>query len=396
MDSRWQRRLEDRLVDLGARSLRRSLPPRAASHSIDLRTNDYLALRDHARIREAAARAACEHPAGAGASRLITPPAPPVEQLERRFTRFKSPHRAARSLLLPTGYTANLALLTALPEPGDLILADKLCHASIIDGARLATTIHSGLTFRTFPHLDLDRAGELARRAAASNPDSTCYLVTDSVFSMDGDCADLPALAALRDELAGAFNGGACLITDEAHATGVLGDTGAGLDEAAGHAADVTVSTASKALGCLGGIITGPPVAIDAVVNLARPFIYTTGVPAAQTAAIDAALDVLRDEPERRARLHGLVRACRDALAAKGWDVPDEGAPPTPILPLVVGDEERALALSRDLAARGILAPAIRPPTVKPGSARLRLSLHAGLADQDLSRVLDAIPNRRD
>lgn len=217
--------------------------------------------------------------------------------------------------------------------------------------------------------------------------------MTDSVFSMDGDVADLPALVTLAREH------DACLIVDEAHGTGVLGPSGAGVAEHQGVAKAVaqqglTITTGSKALGGLGGVITGPRAAIDAVVNVARPLIYSTGVPAPQVAALGAALDVIRDEPERRRRLHTLIQTVRERVEAMGWPLPPSQSP-TPIVPLVAGAERDALQLAKHLEQRGIGAIAIRPPTVAPGSARVRLALRCDLTDADVDQLLDALADWR-
>jgi len=310
------------------------------------------------------------------------------ERVERRFAAFKG---AEDARLLPTGFHANLSALGALVAPGDLLLLDKRCHASLIDAATLACARGvgaRGAAFRTFPHADLDRAEELANRWLDRAGEGTLWLVAESVYSMDGDPADLPALGALRDRVAARAPGGAALLIDEAHATGALGPGGAGLDAAYGHVADVVVSTASKALGGLGGVITGPIAAIAAIDHFARAFIYTTGAAPPLVGALDAALDVLRDEPERRERLSGLIKRVRAALRAQGWDVAPGDEHPTPIIPLPCGREEEACALSERLGAAGLHAPAIRPPTVPPGASRVRLSLSAAHTDDQIDHLL--------
>ncbi len=342
---------------------------------INLAGNDYLALATHPHLAHAVADAAARLGTGAGASRLVTGHLAAHHQFESRFAAFK---HAQAALLLPTGYMANLAVLTALAAPGDLICLDKLNHASLIDAAQA-----SGAEVRVYPHLNLDKLARLLERSRAAGSRRR-FIVTDSVFSMDGDTADLPALCDLRDEY------DAILIIDEAHATGVLGPTGAGLAEEQGvaHKIDITVSTASKALGSLGGLVTAPQIVIDTLVNHARSFIYTTAVPPTQIAAIDAALDVLTAEPERRVRLRILSSSLRTQLQQKGWQVPD-GA--TPIIPLIVGDPASALRLADRLEDAGFLIPAIRPPTVAPGSARLRITLRCDLLDEDLARLVETL-----
>jgi len=277
------------------------------------------------------------------------------------------------------GTRISLAAMRALAGRGDRIVVDKLCHASLIDGARA-----SRAELRVYPHLNLAKAKRLLTDGRAGRR----VLVPDSVFSMDGDAADLPAMANLAEQT------GAILVIDEAHATGDLGPRGAGLSELQGlsPANHITVSTASKALGGLGGIVCGPVVLIDYLANVARPFIYSTAVPPGQVAAIDAALDVVRDEPWRRERLAELSRMLRATLAERDWLRPlPASQPATPILPLVFGEASAAVRASQRLWDAGYWVPAIRPPTVAPGSSRLRISLRADLAEQDLKGLLGAL-----
>lgn len=373
LDDRHRRHLlrQRRPVDRSTRLVRRD-----GRELINLAGNDYLALAGHPHLAEATAGSARSLGVGAGASRLVTGDLEIHRALEQRFAAFK---HAEAALLCPTGFTANLAALTALAGEDDLILLDKLNHASLIDAARATAA-----TVRVYPHGHHDKLRRLLDRHADAR---RRFIVTDAVFSMDGDCADLPTLCELRDRYE------AVLMVDEAHGTGVLGETGAGLAEQQGvaEAVDVTVSTASKALGSLGGIVTAPAVVIETLVNAARSFIYTTAVPPTQAAAIDAALDVVRDEPDRRHRLAELSRSLRHGLRERGWPVPDD---PTPIIPIIVGEEAEALERSANLEAAGFLIPAIRPPTVPPGTARLRLSLRCDLLEEDLERLLDALGSR--
>lgn len=375
---------------------------------LNLAGNDYLGLAQHPAVTAAAVEAIQRFGVGSGASRLVTGTHPAHTRLEQRFAAFK---HAPAALLFPTGYTANLAVLTTLARPGDTILQDKLNHASLLDAARF-----SGAAVRTFPHRGYEKLETLLtrlrpggrndtdrqhavhdRRNASSNraapphparaPNTTpprVFIVTDSVFSMDGDLADLPRLVAL------AQRHDAILVVDEAHATGVLGDTGAGLAEMQGVAGqiDLTMSTASKALGSLGGIVTGSRAVIDTLINRARPLIYTTAGPASQPAAIAAALDIVQHEPHRRARLRDLSQTVRAGLRERGWSVTED---PTPIIPLVTGDNAAALALAKRLRDAGVLGVAIRPPTVPPGAARVRLSLRADLDDADTTALFAAV-----
>lgn len=350
---------------------------------LNFASNDYLGLSQHPILIQSAVDATHRHGVGSGASRLVSGTHPLHEEVEHRFAAFK---HAQAALLLPTGYAANLAVLTTLAGPGDLIVMDKLVHASLIDAAKA-----SGAEVRTFPHLKLERAGHLLQRHTTGRR----LLVTDSVFSMDGDCADLPAMCDLADRY------DAALVVDEAHGTGVLGSDGSGLASAQGVAeriyssgiGGVVISTASKALGSLGGLITADRAVIDLIVNKARPFIYSTAVPPAQAAAILAALDVVRDEPKNRIRLAKLSRDLRQALREEGWSI-IETAEPTPIIPLIVGDDQAALKLQAKLFNTGIFAPAIRPPTVAPGHCRVRLTLRSDLNESDLTTLIQAIGSR--
>lgn len=421
---RWLDDLRDDLDRLRGSSLLRSLRVTTPAGArlvrdgvtlVNLAGNDYLGLASHPRLIAAAAEATTKYGTGSGASRLVTGHLPPHADAERAFAAFK---HAEAAVLLPTGYTANLAVLTSLAGPGDLLCLDKLNHASLIDAARA-----SGATVRVYPHLDtakLERllarfrergdageergdgssAGESSREASTKpvRP-PRALIVTDSVFSMDGDTADVLALCDLADRF------DAILVVDEAHGTGVFGDAGAGLCElqAVSSRVDVVVSTASKALGSFGGIVTARRVVIDTIINLARPFIFSTGVPAGQAATITAALDVLREEPWRRERLSAMSREIHRAVIEQGWPIAGVAKsreftpqrPPTPIVPLVVGSPEQAIALSAFLAERGLYAPAIRPPTVAPGASRVRLSLRADLEAADVRRLLDALAEWR-
>lgn len=397
----WIGQLSDELAEREQGGLLRGLESctvrgkwveRGGRRLLNLAGNDYLALTDHSTLKTAAQAAIEEHGTGSGASRLVTGHRLIHERVEKRFATFK---HAEAALLLPTGYMANLAVITTLARPGDLICIDKLNHASIIDAAQA-----SGATVRVFPHLNIDKLARLLERNAAS-PDTPrhssstprSFIITDAIFSMDGDVADLPGLCDLADKH------GATLIVDDAHGTGVLGENGAGLCEAQGVAdrVDIVISTASKALGGLGGVVTGPRLVIEALVNAARSFIYTTAVPPAQAAVIEAALDVVRDEPERRCRLAETAGRIRDTAAESGLlpesllsHEPSQAAT-TPIVPLIVGEPEVALGLSQSMAAAGIHCPAIRPPTVPRGTSRVRLSLRADLDDDDVSLIEETI-----
>ena len=378
---RWLDELHEDLERLDAAFLRRQLVPidrvetgnspmlasgcrieRGGKTLINFASNDYLALSDHPHLKQAASQATMDWGTGSGASRLVTGHLSIHAQVERRFAAFK---HAEAALLCATGYLANLAVLSTLARPGDLICIDKLCHASLIDAAQ-----GSGATVRVFPHLQLGKLERLLegpmRQVQQSEKESSPrkFIVTDSIFSMDGDAADLVALCDLAEKHE------AILIVDEAHATGLLGASGAGLCEAqcVADRVDIVISTASKALGGLGGIITAKQVVIDTLINHARSFIYTTAVPASQAATIAAALDVVRDEPWRRERVLALTASVHDMLRASKFApaFPFTGPPCSPIVPIITGSPAAALALASHLAEQGIHAPAIRPPPWHP------------------------------
>jgi 8-amino-7-oxononanoate synthase len=282
---------------------------------------------------------------------------------------------------------ANLAVLTTFAGEADSVVSDKLNHASLLDAAR-----YSGARHRTFPHRQYCRAADLLARAAPQDKSpstpgaavpSRKFLITDSVFSMDGDLADLPAAAAVAEQT------GALLIIDEAHATGVLGARGAGVAELQGveDRIALSVSTFSKAFGSLGGFVTGPRTAIDYLINHARSFIYTTALPPACAAAALAALRIIERDPARRQRVCRLAEHVRRELTALGFDC---GHSATPIIPVMLGDPEKALRAAAFLREQGLFIPAIRPPTVPPNTARLRLSLMATHTDSHIERLLSA------
>jgi glycine C-acetyltransferase/8-amino-7-oxononanoate synthase len=332
-------------------------------------SNNYLGLATFAPVIDAARSALERFGTGSGASRLVTGSISLHHELEAALAKFKGTEAA---LLFPTGYMANLAALTTFAGPGDLIVSDKLNHASLLDGAKF-----SGAEHRTFPHGNARRAAELLRRHERGRR----FLVTDSVFSMDGDVADLPALAgaAAQEE--------ALFFIDEAHGTGALGDRGAGVSELQNVESriDLTVGTLSKALGSLGGFIAGPRIVIDALINSARSFIYTTALPPACAAAALAALRVAETDVRRRARVLGLADHVRRELRGMGLNC---GNSATPIIPVILGDADRALEAAALLRSRGIYIPAIRPPTVPPNTARLRISLMATHSDGQIEQLV--------
>jgi len=337
-------------------------------------SNDYLSLACDPAIKAAAVEAVNLWGVGAGASRLISGSTSIHRQLEDRLAAFKGTQAA---IVTSTGWMANHAAIAAIAGPEDLILCDKLNHASIIDAARAC-----GARLRTYAHADVDRLAVLLARHRSRH--RRCLIVTDTLFSMDGDLAPLAELVPLKQRY------DALLVVDEAHATGVLGECGRGAAELAGveQKVDVTVGTLSKALGGLGGFITGPQVLIDLVRNTSRAFIYTTALPPLLCAAAITALDIIRDQPERRRIVLAGADRLRRQLADTG--VPT-GRAAAQIIPVIVGGPRSALALSAELLSAGFLAPAIRPPTVPPGASRLRISICAGHRQDDLDRLAETI-----
>lgn len=345
----------------------------SGQEAINFASNDYLGLAGDERIAEAAAGAASQWGWGAGASRLVSGHSSLHAALEAELARFKGSQAA---IVLPTGYMTNLAVIRTLAGPDDVILLDKLDHASIIDAA-----MSCGAQVRVFPHRNYTKLESLLKRYAAAR---RRVIVTDTIFSMDGDVADLGELVRLKRQY------DALLVVDEAHATGVLGRSGRGLAELQDVEAgiDVTVGTLSKAFGGIGGFVTGPRLMIEAIVNLARPFIFTTGMPAAACAAAIRAIQIVQEEPQRRRRALALSEGLRRRLSAAGWDCGDSQ---TQIVPVIVGPAPQAVALSERLLERGFFAPAIRPPAVPPDGSRLRISVTAAHTQEDVDGLAEAI-----
>jgi len=336
-----------------------------------LSSNDYLDLANHPAVKAAAAAAAEKWGAGTGASRLVTGTQRPHVELEERLARFKGCEAA---LVFSTGYMANTGLVAALARKGDAVISDELNHASIIDGCRL-----SGAEVAIYRHGDLD---EMERLLAVRRGCRRRIVVSDAVFSMDGDILDLPKFVEIcrRHD---AFS-----VIDEAHATGVVGKTGRGLAEhfGCGHP-DITVGTLSKALGSSGGFVAASRLVVDYLVNSARSFIFSTSPGAASVAAASAALDILEAEPWRVEALRGNVRFFLAALAKSGIEPKTDSA----IVPIPVGDENAAQSAAEQLSRRGFLIPAIRYPTVARGKAILRASLMCSHGRDDLERAARAI-----
>jgi 8-amino-7-oxononanoate synthase len=376
--------LARRLDDLAARGLGRELRPGfGADAGLDFASNDYLGLAaDPAFRRDLLARLAAlpaAAPLTAPASRLLRGETAAHARLERRLAAFKG---AEAALLFPSGYQANVGLLSALLGPGDRAISDAANHASLIDGLRL-----SGCERAIVPHLDLAAIErELARPLPSAS--GRTFLVTESLFSMDGDVAPLDRYADLTERY------GASLIVDDAHATGLFGDArGSGLAERYGveRRALAVVSTLGKALGVAGAFIAGPRVLVDYLVNRCRTFLFTTAPPPLLLYAAEAALDRLEAASERRERTLALAERFRRRLAAAGLGEMIPAGSCGPIVPVLLGDNERAMAVAAELSRRGFDVRAVRPPTVPPGTARLRISVHADRTEAEIDALAAAV-----
>lgn len=335
-------------------------------------SNDYLGHGDHPALRAALADGAARWGASASASRLVSGTKRPHRDAESALASLVG---APSAVLFSTGYAANVGALQALVGPGDLILSDALNHASLIDGCRL-----SRAEVRVFPHRDLDAAAVLLaqhRRNARA-----CLIVTDSIFSMDGDAADLVSLRALADRH------DAGLLVDEAHALGIAGPAGAGLCAERGVRPDVLIGTLGKAFGLSGAFAAGSPQIAQLIENRARSYVFSTAPAPAIAAATPVAVALVRGADEARERLRLHTRTLRDALRRLGHAAIDT---PSPILPILLGDPAPAMRASAALLERGIFVHGIRPPTVPEGTARLRLVPMATHSDDDVARCIDAL-----
>ncbi|MEA2167924.1 MAG: 8-amino-7-oxononanoate synthase [Solirubrobacteraceae bacterium] len=369
--------IHQRLAEIDAAGLRRRLrlveSPMGPDVLLDgepvllLCSNDYLGLAGDPRVREAAAAAAMRWGGGAGSSRLVSGHMTPHAEFEARLAAFKGSEAA---LLFGSGYLANVGVLSALAPTGT-IFSDALNHASIIDGCRLARA-----QTQVYRHNDVAHLGELLARTAPTHPK---LIVTDGVFSMDGDVAPLREIEALAREH------GALLVVDDAHGTGAIGPGGRGAVAAAGIRADVVVGTLGKALGSYGAYVACDRAMADLLLNTARSFIFSTGLPPASVAAAQAALEILEAEPERPLRLIANADLLRAEL----------GLPPaaTQIVPLIIGSPEAAVAASERALAGGVFAQAIRPPTVPAGTSRIRAALMATHTEDQVRHAADVLRN---
>lgn len=374
--------LASRLAERRAAHLYRQRPllegPQAPLVRVDGRellafcSNDYLGLANHPEVIRAMQQGAGRWGVGGGASHLVIGHSTPHHELEAALAEFTGRPRA---LLFSTGYMANLAAVTALVGQGDTVLEDRLNHASLLDAGLL-----SGARFSRYLHND---ASSLASRLGKATGNT--LVVTDGVFSMDGDLADLPALCTE------ARKQGAWVMVDDAHGFGPLGATGGGIVEHFGLGLDdvqVLVGTLGKAFGTAGAFVAGSEELIETLIQFARPYIYTTSQPPAVACATLKSLQLLREEGWRREHLNRLITRFRQGAGEIGLSLMDS---PTPIQPILIGDSERALKLSALLKERGLLVGAIRPPTVPAGSARLRVTFSASHSEAQLEQLLDAL-----
>jgi len=335
-------------------------------------SNDYLGLANHPKVREAAKTAIDSYGFGSGASRLVSGSMNPHSMLEERLAEFKGTEAA---LLFNSGYAANTGIIPALAGREDMIFSDRLNHASIVDGCRLSMA-----EVRRYRHADAGHLEELLKARDSGGK----LVITDAVFSMDGDMAPLPEMAALAKK----YN--SMLMIDDAHGMGVLGAGGRGTAEEMGldpGDIDIHMGTLGKALGGFGAYVAGSRELIDYLINSARPFIYSTALPPSTAAAALAALDIVTGEPKRRERLKENADFMKNGLAGLGFDTGDTK---TPIIPLMAGSAERACSMMEALLEEGIFAQAIRPPTVPEGRARIRVTVTSEHSMDDLEMALGA------
>lgn len=337
-----------------------------------LASNDYLGLATHPDVVRSAVQATQQYGTSTGAARLISGTLPPHEDLELALTQFKG---TSAALTFGSGYLANIGTIPALIGRGGLILADRLCHASLFDGCKLA-----GADLRVYHHGDVEHLQTLLARRTRGR---RTLIVTDGLFSMDGDLAPLPDLA----ELAQRYE--ADLYVDDAHGTGVMGSTGRGTIEHFGLESRIPfhMGTLGKALGSSGAYVVGPSSLIEYLVNTCRSFIFTTAPPPASAAAAAAALRVLKQEPDRRFRLWANRERLALGLKDLGFQMT---ASVSPIMPILVGDAQKAVTFAEQLFAEGVYAPAIRPPTVPASTSRIRVTISSEHTPSQIEQALGA------
>lgn len=342
---------------------------------INFCSNDYLGLANHPAVINAFQAAANEFGVGSGASHLVCGHSRVHHELEEALAEFTGRNRA---LLFSTGYMANLGIISALLGKADYVFEDRLNHASLLDAGLL-----SGARFQRFLHNDLDNLKSRLQKVAGI--EARKLVVVDSVFSMDGDTAPLPELSALAEQQ------NAWLMIDDAHGFGVLGETGAGSAEHFGldqQQLPILMATLGKAVGSFGAFVAGSEALIETLIQFARPYIYTTALPPAVAAASLAALNIIREEPDRRQHLHALIKQFRSGAEQCGLQLM---VSETAIQPILIGDSDKALQLSEALLAKGFFVAAIRPPTVPANTARLRVTLSAAHTEQQVEQLLAAL-----
>ncbi len=383
--------IDDALADLEGRTLRRRLAVRRGPQSADVEldgrnlanfgSNDYLGLAADERLATAAREATERAGWGSGASPLVSGRSEVHAALEARIAGFEGTEAA---LVFPSGFAANAGVIPALVEEPDAIYGDAKNHASLIDGCRLAKAERF-----VYPHANCDALETMLRDSGRFR---RRLIVTDTVFSMDGDLTPVARLVALADRY------GAMLLVDEAHATGVFGPRGRGvmehfdLEDVPAASAVIRIGTLSKALGASGGFVCGRQSLIDWLANRARTYVFSTAQPAATSAAAMAALDIVEREPQRRRSLLTAASALRERLRADGWDI---GASESQIIPIIIGDADRTINLAARLKERGFFVPGIRPPSVPEGESLLRISLCAHHTPAMMDRLLDALRDAR-
>jgi 8-amino-7-oxononanoate synthase len=368
--SELERRVRQTILELETAGLLRSLKPPSG---IDFSSNDYLGLSTHLHVKQKMAEAVMKEGCGSTGSRLLRGNRESFVHLEQRFAKFKGTEAA---LYFGSGYAANVSVLTTFIERHDLVFSDEHNHASIIDGIRLARARRT-----KFPHCNLDRVAKLLRGASTG---VRKFLVTESLFSMDGDFAPLADYADLCRET------GTILIVDEAHAVGIYGNRGSGCVEHTGieDGVFITINTAGKALGVAGAFAAGPAWAMNFLIQRARPFIFSTAPPPPVAAALEASLDIIRDEPERRGLLLSKSALLRRLLYEAGLGMQ---TPNSQIIPVLLGENSRACHAAEELQREGFDVRALRPPTVPAGTARLRVTVNVGLDESSLRRFALAL-----
>jgi 8-amino-7-oxononanoate synthase len=386
MTNSFQEKLTDELAEIDSADLRRTVREVASAQGarvelegrevLNFSSNDYLGLANHPALKEVAVEVVKKFGAGAGAARLISGSQSPHHELERALAAFKGTEAA---LAFSSGYAAALGTIPALVGQGDVVVLDKLVHASLVDAAKL-----SGAKLRVCKHNDL--AGLARILEWATGHGGRTLVVAESVYSMDGDLAPLLNLVELKEQH------GAWLMLDEAHATGLYGEGRRGVAEefGVGDRVEVQMGTLGKALGAAGGYICGSNELIDLLRHRARSFVFSTAPMPAQAAAARAGIEVVQspEGEQRRTRLWSLVDELKNGIIARGWKLP---VVQSAILPLMVGAEAEAVALSERLLEAGVFVPAIRYPTVARGAARLRITVSAAHSSEDIKNLLEIL-----